>query len=77
MSSLQGTQNLDMIVVSSLAFILDSFFFATYGTYLKFVLFSVDVSLLLTEQSRLFSAIFPEHDLFNLDMSGNSFTHLR
>ena len=54
-SSLHDTRNLGLIIVSSLALVSGSSFLATYGTYLRSVLFSVEASLLLLERSRLFS----------------------
>ena len=54
-SSLHDTRNLVLIVVSSMTLISGSSFLAMYGTYLGFVLFPVEVSLLLLERSQLFS----------------------
>jgi len=55
MSYLQDTRNLSLVVISSLAFVLGSSFFATYGAYLCSIIFMVDTSLLLAERSQLFS----------------------
>jgi len=54
-NSLYDTRNWGRVTESSLTFVLGSFLLATYGTYLEFVLFSIEVSLTHKGQAQLFS----------------------
>jgi len=74
-SYLHGTQNLGLIVASSLALISGSSFLATYETYLRFVLFLPKASLLLLEWYQLFSlcpGYFNRETLFFLSTTSST-----